>query len=96
MSDCQACGACCAYSAAWPIFTLESDADLDLIPRRYVSDDLRGMACDGDRCSALAGQVGVATSCSVYEQRPDVCGECQPGDEPCVRARAHHGLPPLA
>ena len=27
--QCQACGACCSYSAEWPRFSLESDADLN-------------------------------------------------------------------
>ena len=89
---CQSCGACCAYSAEWPRFSLEDDAQLALIPSTYV-DDARGrMRCTGDRCSALAGEVGVATSCSVYAVRPDVCRACLPGDNACRTARARFGL----
>jgi len=91
---CRACGACCAYSAEWPRFSLETDAALAAIPSAYV-DDARGrMRCDGDRCSALEGAVGVRTRCKVYAVRPDVCRACVPGDDACQMARRRFGLPP--
>ncbi|RVA08938.1 YkgJ family cysteine cluster protein, partial [Mesorhizobium sp. M7D.F.Ca.US.004.03.1.1] len=34
--DCQSCGACCSYSAEWPRFSTEDDAQLDRIPEKYV------------------------------------------------------------
>ena len=92
---CQTCGACCAYSSNWPRFTIEDDAALDLIPTKFVNERQSGMRCDGDRCSALMGKVGVATSCGVYPVRPEVCRTCMPGDVECNRARKRHGLPPL-
>ena len=67
---CQSCGACCSYSANWPRFTIEDDAALDLIPAKYVNARQSGMRCDGDRCAALTGDVGVATSCAIYAERP--------------------------
>ncbi len=86
-ATCRACGACCAHSAEWPRFALEDDAALAAIPPVYV-DDARGtMRCEGDRCSALVGDVGVATSCAVYAVRPDVCRACLPGDDACAIAR---------
>ena len=94
-SPCQSCGACCAYSRHWPRFTVEDDADIDLIPRYLVDDDQSGMRCDGDRCSALDGTICVATACSVYEVRPIVCRSCQPGDEECRMARQRHGMEPI-
>jgi uncharacterized protein len=93
---CQSCGACCAYSADWPRFSLESDAALALIPPAYVDDANGRMRCVGNRCAALTGEVGVAVSCTVYAMRPLVCGECQPGDPECQIARRHHGLAPLS
>lgn len=90
--DCQRCGACCAYSRDWPRFSLESDAALDLIPERFVNASLSGMRCVGDRCSALIGEVGKATSCGIYAVRPDVCRACEPGDDACLMARARFGL----
>lgn len=88
--DCQACGACCAYSREWPRFWTESQAEIDRIPSRY-RDDVR-MRCNGDRCSALEGEVGRATRCAVYADRPVVCRDCMPGDDACRIARAGLGL----
>ena len=90
--DCRACGACCSFAPEWPRFSLESDADLDRIPRAYVDRDLGRMRCDGNRCAALAGEVGVATACMIYAVRPDVCRACSPGDDACKMARRHFNL----
>jgi Fe-S-cluster containining protein len=90
--DCQACGACCSYSADWPRFTTESDEALNMVPVQFVAADQRGMRCDDTRCSALFGRVGVKTSCLVYEARPDVCRACSPGDYACIMARSAFGL----
>src|SRR5262245_27188182 len=72
-SECRACGACCSFSPEWPRFSLESDADLDRIPRVYVDREHGRMRCSGNRCAALVGQVGIATACAIYAVRPDVC-----------------------
>ncbi|WP_300160131.1 YkgJ family cysteine cluster protein [Bradyrhizobium sp.] len=92
---CQKCGACCSYSSNWPRFTIEDDSALDLIPARLVNERLSGMRCDGERCSALTGKIGVATSCGIYAVRPEVCRTCMPGDVECNMARKRHGLPLL-
>ncbi|MGA7433767.1 MAG: YkgJ family cysteine cluster protein [Xanthobacteraceae bacterium] len=91
-ASCQSCGACCSFSAEWPRFSLESEADIGRIPSALV-DDARGrMRCDGDRCAALVGEVGVAASCAIYDRRPDVCKACMPGDDACRTARRHFGI----
>jgi uncharacterized protein len=95
-SPCQACGACCAYSQNWPRFSTEDDAALDLIPAKFVNERQSGMRCDGDRCLALAGRIGVETSCVIYDVRPEVCRTCMPGDAECSVARSKWGLPALA
>ena len=89
---CQACGACCSFSKDWPRFSLESDAVLALIPPVFVDDAQGRMRCAGDRCSALLGNVGVATSCAVYAVRPEVCRVCVPGDDACQMARRRFHL----
>lgn len=94
--DCRTCGACCSYAADWPRFTLESDDELDYLPPELVRTDLGGMACDGNRCRALAGNIGQWTSCTIHPIRPDVCRACQPGDPECQMARRSHGLPPFS
>ena len=95
LSPCTSCGACCAYSADWPRFTLESDETLDLIPQQFVNARQSGMRFEGERCSALAGTIGCATSCSIYDVRPQVCRDCQPGDDACTMAREARGMPPI-
>ena len=89
---CRACGACCAYSAEWPRFALEAEADLARIPRTFVDDDGGRMRCEGDRCAALVGEVGVATACAVYAVRPEVCRACLPDDDACQMARRRFNL----
>lgn len=84
---CQSCGACCAYSADWPRFSLETDAALQQIPEALIADSGNAMRCVGDRCSALSGVVSEATSCTIYALRPDVCRACLPGDDACRIAR---------
>src|SRR5207237_3546667 len=70
---CQTCGACCTFSREWPRFSLEDDTAIERIPLAFVDDKEGRMRCDGDRCSALVGDVGVSTACVVYSARPDVC-----------------------
>jgi len=89
---CRSCGACCSYSADWPRFSLESDAQLARIPPALVADGEGGMRCNGARCAALVGVVGRSTSCAIYPVRPDVCVACLPGDAACLEARRHYGL----
>ncbi|TGQ52072.1 YkgJ family cysteine cluster protein [Mesorhizobium sp. M1C.F.Ca.ET.193.01.1.1] len=90
--DCQSCGACCAYSADWPRFSTEEDAELDRIPEELVATDQSGMRCEGGRCSALRGEVGKGTACTIYEIRPHVCRACMPGGDDCLMAREMYGL----
>ena len=94
-SPCQTCGACCSFARDWPRFTTEDESDLARIPAALIAGDGSGMRCDSDRCSALSGEVGVSTACSIYELRPIVCRACEPGDEACAMARQRFGLSAL-
>jgi Fe-S-cluster containining protein len=89
---CQGCGACCAYSRNWPRFTIEDDAEIDLIPEALVNERLSGMKCDGERCAALSGKIGNAVTCTIYTVRPQVCRVCLPGDAECNMARRRFGF----
>lgn len=89
---CQSCGACCAFSRDWPRFTTEDECDLERIPRVFADHHAGRMQCDGERCSALLGEVGVSTACAVYSVRPEVCRTCEPGDDACQMARDKFGL----
>lgn len=93
---CQSCGACCAFSREWPRFSLETDEELARIPEALIDQGLGRMGSTGERCLGLAGDVGVATSCTIYDVRPHVCRVCQPGDAECNIARASYGLAAIA
>src|SRR6476661_5486399 len=68
---CRGCGACCHYSATWPRFSIEDEAALAFIPENFINERQSGMRCDGDRCSALSGNVGVGVRCEIYAVRPE-------------------------
>jgi len=89
---CQACGACCSFSAEWPRFSLETEADLGHIPFKFVDDSRGRMKCHGARCAALVGEVGVSTACAIYAARPLVCRDCVVGDDACLMARKRFNL----
>lgn len=91
--NCRSCGACCATSREWPRFSLETDAALARIPAALVASGGNAMRCAGDRCGALVGEVGVAATCAIHPIRPIVCRDCEPGDQACLTAREHFGLP---
>jgi hypothetical protein len=90
---CRSCGACCSFSKDWPRFSTEDDLDLDRIPPEFIDRRLDRIRCDGDRCCALAGEVGESTSCRIYHVQPNVCRACSPGDDACRLARRRFGLP---
>jgi uncharacterized protein len=95
-SPCLSCGACCSYSRDWPRFTTEDDAALDRIPPEFVNAEQSGMRCDGERCLALAGEIGKSTACTLYAIRPDVCRACEVGDDACTLAREKYGMKRLS
>lgn len=47
---------------------------------------------DGMVCVALRGRIGGAVSCTIYDQRPDVCRAFEPGSSLCLGAREEAGL----
>lgn len=105
MTVCQTCGACCATfrvdfhpaelaGGAFPWG--EGVAPAMTLP--VTPSIVRMAGTDGSvpRCVALAGEVGQAVACSIYDVRPSPCREFEPSHPACNRARQRHGLPPLA
>ncbi|MDE2440130.1 MAG: YkgJ family cysteine cluster protein [Betaproteobacteria bacterium] len=104
MSVCQSCGACCASfrvdfhpaelaggAFAWgpgvpPVLT---------VPVTNSIVRMCGTDAAAPRCIALAGQVGVVVSCTIYDARPSPCREFDIEHAACNRARQRCGLPPL-
>ena len=108
LHPCQTCGACCAsfrvafhWSEAAPEVGGATPPDLvePLDAHRVV---MAGTLHAPVRCIALRGAPGVATHCTIYPQRPSPCRELGASWEhgvavpQCDRARALHGLAPLA
>lgn len=107
-NPCQQCGACCAFFRV-SFYWSEAEASLGgcvppelteaLNPQRVA---MRGTLFQPTRCVALEGTVGKAVACTIYPRRPSPCRELEPWDDSgqpdgkCTRARAAHGLPPLA
>ena len=106
-SACCACGACCVtYRVTLPRIELDT-APGGRVPAGLTEPYTPTTACMREhpdtpgRCIALAGEVGVAVSCTIYPQRPSACSDFAPlsaigiGDEACDEARRRHGIIPL-
>jgi Fe-S-cluster containining protein len=63
------------------------------IPDELIDFEHGRMLCHGNRCSALVGKLGSRAQCSVYQNRPLVCREFQPGSEDCLTVRRSFDLP---
>lgn len=104
MSVCQRCGACCASfrvdfhpaelaggAFAWgqgvprPLAVTVTPAIMRLV----------GTDASPPRCAALAGEIGIAVKCTIYDGRPSPCREFDTEHAACQRARQRHGLPTL-
>lgn len=94
--DCQQCGACCAYFRVSFYWGEGDDAPGGTVPAQLtqaISPTLRcmnGTQTKPARCVALQGDIGRQVGCTIYAQRSSTCKELMPGDEKCLKARAHH------
>lgn len=100
--DCRTCGACCASpERETPSIVDLEPQDLARMSRRTVRlhvvrehiqtawKDQRAGPFAGHRvcaCSALRGSIMSRVSCRIYEERPDVCREFEPGSKRCLDA----------
>lgn len=97
--DCQQCGACCAFFRVSFYWGEADDAPGGTVPVALTEAFaplrrcMQGTNSKQPRCAALGGQVGQQVACGIYEHRSSTCHELMPGDEKCLRARQHHGLP---
>ena len=98
---CLRCGACCAaFRVDFSIHEMEHLGGT--VPAGLAVEvtgstmRMRGTDHLPMRCAALTGKVGERAACGIYEWRPTPCRELEPGSDGCGKARARHGLPPLA
>jgi Fe-S-cluster containining protein len=103
-NPCQTCGACCA-SFRVSFYWSEGSADGGSVPVALTEAlpphrlCMNGTNAKAPRCIALRGAVGEKVSCGIYAQRSSTCREFRAdgaADSACTRARAKHGLAPLA
>lgn len=64
-----------------------------LDPPREAQDPRLKVSYWGGDCIALKGKIGCGVSCTIYERRPQVCRDFQPGTVQCQEARTRAGLP---
>lgn len=101
MSACQTCGACCAaYRVQFSVYEVdEAGGQVPVALTEIVNGATCRMRGTGEvpiRCVALTGELGVSVGCGIYLQRPAPCRELTEGSYACEKARARHGLPPVA
>ncbi len=104
MSICQTCGACCTtfrvdfhpFELAGGAFAWGAGVSKEMtVPVTANIVRMCGTDTAAPRCVALAGEVGVAVNCTIYEARPSPCREFDTEHAACNRARQRSGLPPL-
>ncbi|MBN2299445.1 MAG: YkgJ family cysteine cluster protein [Deltaproteobacteria bacterium] len=107
INPCLSCGACCAYYRASFYWAEADDATPGGVPSHMTEklNDFRrvmiGTNQNKPRCIALAGEIGNAVFCSIYENRSSVCRDFEPSwsggrpNERCDNARIAWGLSPL-
>lgn len=93
---CTSCGACCVEAGHVAVRPSDPTPAANTRPtrglglERQVAIDL-GPRClkkgPGGRCTALRGTVGERVGCSIYDRRPAVCRQFEPGSEGCLEAR---------
>ncbi|KAA9001830.1 YkgJ family cysteine cluster protein [Affinibrenneria salicis] len=105
-NPCISCGACCAWFRV-SFYWAETRDGAGTVPPSLTEPltpflcCMKGTNSKTPRCEALQGEVGHATRCSIYHDRPSPCREfMQSGvngliNAACDRARAHYDLPPL-
>ena len=104
MNVCQTCGACCASfrvdfhpaELAGGAFAWGEGVPAEMtVPVTPAIVRLCGTDAAAPRCVALAGTIGEAVACTIYDVRPSPCREFDTGHAACARARQRHGLVPL-
>jgi hypothetical protein len=92
--DCIDCGACCRSGFdVVPVGMGERARKRhpELVVAREPGFAMRR---EGDHCAALTGSPAGPYICVIYEDRPRVCRELEPGGKHCLMARFRVGLAP--
>jgi len=88
--DCTQCGACCfglaVYLTPREARIFQANRKLKLLIKPQDQGFRMRRTVKESRCFALKGKPGRCT-CKVYDDRPRVCREFEPGSDACLRAR---------
>lgn len=98
-NPCLSCGACCMSFRVSFYWSETLEYGLPESMTEQVTPHIACMAgtnASQPHCAALGKGDAGPMACGVYQQRPSPCREVSIGDDKCRRARALHGLPPLA
>lgn len=99
--DCTKCGACCSTDPLCDSYVDATPQEAALIPAEHLLE--RGphgwypLRVKKDRqghtvCVAFRGVIGYRANCSIYNNRPAMCKELEPGSEACLLHRADLGI----
>jgi hypothetical protein len=88
--DCTKCGACCfglaVYLTPREAKFFQANRKLKLLIKPQDESVCMRRTVKESRCFALQGKPGCCT-CKVYDDRPRICKEFEPGSDACIRAR---------
>lgn len=92
--DCQTCGACCSCFSGVVVYSAEIYKDgkivNEILHKNVVKNNQSSyyrLEQDNFRCKHLEGVLGENVSCNIYENRPSVCRQFEPGSKKCIEAR---------
>lgn len=102
--DCQSCGACCVGTVDYGHHCDLLPEDLEKLSewyqRKHVlnkrGDNYAHLAAkehpDGFACVAFRGRVGGPCRCAIYDVRPIICQDFEPGTRRCLSCREEAGI----
>jgi Fe-S-cluster containining protein len=99
--ECVTCGACCAFALIVPISVEESERldqyleiTLDGAEPPIAIDRMLPRNDENGHCINLAGNIGENIGCTIYEKRPHVCRDFDPGSDRCHEYRRMYRVEP--
>jgi len=84
--NCDGCGACCQF-----IFFGSIDADAQRWFLLHGFKIIEGQAVLDAPCSQYDEET---KKCKIYESRPAICRNTEPGDQICMWCRKYRGITP--
>lgn len=104
--DCQSCGICCIADVPAPVHVeveaheserVNAALRAHRLPLLFEGEQVDALHtyqnADGDHvCVALYGTINQVVACRIYDARPRICRDFEPGSPACLRVRAARGI----